>query len=156
MLTFDQEEKRFTYRAVAVFISHDHVLLHQAPGDGFWALPGGRVEHGESAEYAVQREMVEELDVELIDLKPTWVVDNFFEFDGKQCHELGIYFLVTASPDSYIYQQSEFPGLELDKKLNFKWFPLKSHDDFPLYPSFLKTALSELPAPLQYIVHRDE
>jgi ADP-ribose pyrophosphatase YjhB (NUDIX family) len=44
-----------------VWLKDDHVLLQGAAGEDFWALPGGRVEIMERAEYALHRELREEL-----------------------------------------------------------------------------------------------
>jgi 8-oxo-dGTP pyrophosphatase MutT (NUDIX family) len=38
-------------------------LIHQAVGDSFWSLPGGRVDMGESSVQTIVREMREELSV---------------------------------------------------------------------------------------------
>lgn len=46
----------------AVILDHDHILLCKTLdlAQGFYFLPGGHVEHGESAESAVLRELLEE------------------------------------------------------------------------------------------------
>ena len=36
------------------------------PGQGLWSIPGGRVEHGESDERAVERELLEETGLSVI------------------------------------------------------------------------------------------
>jgi 8-oxo-dGTP pyrophosphatase MutT (NUDIX family) len=103
MLDFRQGENRFLYRTAAVFVNRSRVLLHQFRHDSFWAVPGGRVEHGEAAGDALRREMEEELSINIKDIRPIWCVDTFFEHQGQSCHEIGIYFLVSAPSDSYIY-----------------------------------------------------
>jgi mutator protein MutT len=42
---------------------HDEVLLVRRVDDGYWELPGGRIEVGESATSAVVREVAEEANV---------------------------------------------------------------------------------------------
>ena len=49
MITFKPGEIRFTYRVGGVLIQHEHVLCQSAGEEGFWFLPGGRAELGESA-----------------------------------------------------------------------------------------------------------
>lgn len=44
MICFETENGRFNLRSAAVVILDDHVLIHRAREDDFWALPGGRVE----------------------------------------------------------------------------------------------------------------
>jgi 8-oxo-dGTP diphosphatase len=52
----------------AVVIDADRLLLVQRgnpPGVGLWAVPGGRVERGETMEAAVAREVAEETGIEV-------------------------------------------------------------------------------------------
>jgi ADP-ribose pyrophosphatase YjhB (NUDIX family) len=63
MLSFDAGAWRFNLRAAAIIRNVDRVLLHRLIGDDFWALPGGRVEAGETAQAAVGGEMREEIGV---------------------------------------------------------------------------------------------
>ena len=58
MILIDKEQQRFNYRIAGVVIQNCSVLVHQADGDDFWTLPGGRAEIGESAERTLMREMV--------------------------------------------------------------------------------------------------
>src|SRR5689334_20866446 len=94
MIRFDQGNYRFNYRVVGVAIHDGRVLLHQGEGESFWTLPGGRAELGESAEQTLQREMREELEIEIEIVRLLWVVENFFRFDQKNYHELSLYFLM--------------------------------------------------------------
>jgi len=60
MISFRAESTVFQFRVAAVAIRDGFVLLYRAEADAFWALPGGRVEVGETSEAALQREMLEE------------------------------------------------------------------------------------------------
>ncbi len=90
MICFDQGTRRFNYRVVGVAIHDDSVLLHRAAGESFWTLPGGRAEHGETAEQTIRREMLEELETDVHVDRLLWVVENFFEYDGLSYHELAL------------------------------------------------------------------
>jgi ADP-ribose pyrophosphatase YjhB (NUDIX family) len=48
--------------SAAIFRAQNILLVRRAraPGKGFWSLPGGRVEFGESLEIALKREVMEE------------------------------------------------------------------------------------------------
>jgi 8-oxo-dGTP pyrophosphatase MutT (NUDIX family) len=60
------------------------LLVQQAYDDGWWCLPGGGVEAGETLEQAARREMKEELEVELGPLCLEGAFTNFYE--GKSDH----------------------------------------------------------------------
>ena len=138
MICFDDPQgRRFMLRAAAVIVSDGRVLLHRRAGDDFWALPGGRVEWGETGAQAVQRELREELDwhVEVSALR--WTVENFFEYRGRLHHELGLYYDTVVHASTAVSPVSVEPGLE------FAWFALKALDAVPLRPTFLAAALGE-------------
>ena len=71
----------------------DHVLLVHFHwdgldlADGFWACPGGGVDHGEPPEVALRRELAEELGLESPDIKgPVWRLTRLFpmpQWDGQ-------------------------------------------------------------------------
>jgi hypothetical protein len=42
-----------------------------------------------------------------------------------------------------------------DLRLIFRWFPVAELTQVPLYPTFLRDALADLPASPCHIVHRD-
>ena len=124
-------------RAAAIIVRDGCVLLHRRAGDDFWALPGGRVEWGETGAQAVQRELREELDwhVEVSALR--WTVENFFEHRGRMHHELGLYYDTVVHASTAAIPVSVEPGLE------FAWFALNALDAVPLRPTFLAAALGE-------------
>ena len=157
MIRFDQGNRRFNYRVVGVAIHNDSVLLHRADHEPFWTLPGGRAEHGETAEQTIKREMLEELRTDVHVDRLLWVVENFFEYEGWSYHELALYFLVRFRPGSAPLCSEAFDGAEADLPLRFKWFPVRREAlvALPLLPAFLPQALTELPRSAVHVVHRD-
>jgi ADP-ribose pyrophosphatase YjhB (NUDIX family) len=157
MIRFDQGARRFNYRVVGVAIHNDTVLLHRADHEPFWTLPGGRAEHGETAEQTITREMAEELAADIHVDRLLWVVENFFEYDGLSYHELALYFLVRFRPGSAPLDSEAFDGVESDMPLRFRWFPLQRDAlvALPLLPAFLPEGLTALPRSVVHLVHRD-
>ncbi|MDX2098053.1 MAG: NUDIX domain-containing protein, partial [Leptolyngbyaceae cyanobacterium bins.59] len=88
MLAFHHPQGRFNYRTAAVLLDRDRVLVHQIEGYSFWALPGGRVEFGESSEKTIVREMVEELGVAVQVERLLWLAECFFTFEKTPFHEI--------------------------------------------------------------------
>lgn len=160
MITFKQSGIKFTYRVGGIAIHKGHVLFQKATADPhniFWFLPGGRAELGESASQALQREMMEELNVSIAIERPVFLLENFFESDTIPHHELGMYFLMHLPPDCYLCQQ-EGPFIhedETDLPLIFEWLPLNGLAQLPIAPKFFCTALSDLPTQFTHIVHTD-
>jgi 8-oxo-dGTP pyrophosphatase MutT (NUDIX family) len=159
MIIIKQGSLRFVYRVAGVAVHRDRVLLHRAADDNFWALPGGRGEMMEPSPETLRREMREELSADVAVDRLLWVVENFFDYTGKTCHELGLYFLMTFPLDSPVWARGEaFEGQELfpDGRrltLYFQWFPLASLEALTVVPSFLPAGLRQLPLTPQHIIH---
>jgi ADP-ribose pyrophosphatase YjhB (NUDIX family) len=158
MITFPGQQANFNFRVAAVAFdpTGERVLIHRAMTDPFWTMPGGRVELMESAADAIKREMQEELNVQAEVERLLWVVENFFQYAGKQWHELAFYFLVSFPLGSSIYaQQEQFSGSEEGLELIFEWQDVGTIEQVNLVPGFLGSALRSLPASIQYVVHWD-
>jgi len=155
MLSFKHEKGKFNYRTVGVATHNERVLIHRAEADDFWALPGGRVEFGESASDALVREFNEEISVVIRIKRLLWVMENFFEYNGINYHEIAFYFLIDIPDNSEVLMNNEFMGNEEEIKLIFQWYPISKLKEIKLYPTFLKSGLINIPEFTQYIVHRD-
>lgn len=151
MLTFDVEDRRFNCRSVAVVVHENHLLIHKALSDDFWALPGGRVEFFESSDDTVVREIHEELAEDVHVVRLLWHVENFFNYGGKQFHEIANYFLTEFTSPPAFESEVDFDGIETDIDLIFRWVPLSKLCDYTLKPSFLINAVQDLPTQTQYI-----
>lgn len=159
MIKFEESDNLFNYRVVGVAIHNDSILLHQAVGDSFWTCPGGRAEFGETAEQTLVREMREELGIDIEVVRLLWFVENFFAYENKRYHEIALYFLMRLPTEcQYLIEAGPYPCQEEGSKLIFHWFPLRQEvlSGLPLLPSFLQTALSELPNSTQHITQIDE
>ena len=155
------QNQKLIYRVACVVTNGDKILLHRGEMDSFYALPGGSVEFGETSIEALHREMKEELGASVQPGQLLWVVENFFEYMEKQCHEIGLYYQMKFCGDSLKFNQSnEFEGLEAhfikDKsfKLYFKWFEADEIKNADIRPSFLKEALLNLPEQTQVVINR--
>lgn len=143
-------------RAAAVVRVDDHVLLHRARWDAFWALPGGRAEPLEPAAAAVRRELDEEIGASAEVGRLLWVVENFFTYDGLTYHEIAFCFLVavTGGPGADPSVGS-FLGHEPHVALEYRWFSLGELSDLAIRPAFLREELAALPSQPQHVVVDD-
>jgi ADP-ribose pyrophosphatase YjhB (NUDIX family) len=149
---------RFHFRVVGVWLKDDHVLLQGDAREDFWALPGGRVEIMERAEDALHRELREELALDSVAVERLlWITQNFFSYPewGGDQHELGLYFLIAPSPadaDRYGDLTRAYHCAEPDSTLTFRWFSVAELTNV-IRPSFLATALRDLPTQPTLIAH---
>ena len=74
-------------RAAGILLSGEWVLLHRRVSQAVWALPGGKVELGESAAQALVRELAEELSISVVCGELVYVAENFFTLAGARAHE---------------------------------------------------------------------
>lgn len=167
MISFDAGPWHFHPRAAAIIRDGDPVLLHRVGDDPLWALPGGRVEIGETAEDAVRREMQEEPGNEVRVECLESVVENLFSYRERQQHGLELHFAV-ALPDGSALQsmpsferQDSSGGFNGDAattvRLTFRWFRRHELAGLDLRPAFLASQLSEpsSAAAIRHIVHDD-
>jgi 8-oxo-dGTP pyrophosphatase MutT (NUDIX family) len=156
MISVQLDGQHFQVRAAAVVLHDGFVLLHRAPGDEYWALPGGRVEVGEDASSTVIREMMEELG-ETVDCgRLLHIAENFFDLNGQRNHEIGFYFLISLGGDSaYLNKTRIYCGIESDVKLEFRWFPIRSLGSVNLRPTFLQASLAVSPPTFSHEIQRE-
>ena len=155
MITFLRDNQRFNFRVAGIAIANNRVLLHRLDRDDFWTFPGGRVELGETSQDALLRELKEELNADVEVMRLLWLVENFFEYNNQQYHEIAFYYLMQFPERSlYLTKNLSFPGIESDVFLEFKWFPIDSNilKKLPLLPSFLQESLNNLPTSVKHII----
>ena len=159
MITFEADTARFTYRIGAIIIYNGRLLCEEGNWEGktFWFVPGGRAELLETATETLQRELMEELDVELLNERLLFINENIFGPPEKRQHELGLYFLVTLPIGTTLYQTPvSFKRIEDEKQLTFTWLPLERLEEVALYPAFLRSALQPLPEQITHIITIEE
>ncbi len=157
MIHFKTPEGVFNHRVAAVVIDDGYLLLHKSEKDDFWSLPGGRLELLEDSKTALEREFLEEVNEALQVERMLWIVENFFDYEAKQFHELGMYYLATlANKEAELRHKSvSHVGYEPALKLIYKWFKLEDVKDMRVFPSFLREGVSQIPATCMHLVHYD-
>ncbi len=155
MISYDTGDARFSFRAVAVIIQDHHILIHRAIEDDFWALPGGRVELFETSDYTVERELGEELGIKCSVVRQLWHVENFFQLNVKQYHEIANFYLVSLTEQFDIKPEVDFKGIEETVNLLFRWVPIEKLSHYNLKPEFLITQLGNIPNSIKHIKIND-
>ena len=109
----------------------------------FFVPPGGGVEFGEQSRNTIVREIMEELEQEIINLKLLGVLENIFTQEGIAQHEI-VFVWRADFVDENAYALSEMIGHEEDKTYRAIWISqdeLKKSDSPPLYPDGLAKLL---------------
>jgi len=123
---------------ICVFRDGDRMLVaeyhdpwHEGP---YYRPPGGGIEFGERIQECIVREIREEIDAEIQDLRYLGVIENIYTEDGKPHHQL-VFVYEARFPDLKLYQ---VPAVEshVDEFLVALWKPM---DEFrtgraQLYP----------------------
>jgi ADP-ribose pyrophosphatase YjhB (NUDIX family) len=127
--------------ALAVPRRRDDLLVfeyHDPTKDQTFYRPlGGGIEFGETADSAVRREMREELDVEILDVRLLGVLENIFHGFGRDGHEIAFIFDCRLA-DRAFYEREVVGRIRDDTDFKVMWRSLSSFTpDRPLYPNGL-------------------
>jgi ADP-ribose pyrophosphatase YjhB (NUDIX family) len=158
--TFDDGGAWFRYRAAAVILDGGKVLMARNEVEPYYYSIGGGVHHMETAADAVRREVLEETGVAMEIERLAFIHENFFtghsavSLQGRQCHELTFYYLMKYTPDMSL---SHAGGLTMDSVREWhEWVGLDSYGtDFPAYPTFFATELTDLHVTPKWITTRE-
>ena len=154
MIVFTRDGLTFMYRVGGIAIHDGRLLVEHAVGKGFCFLPGGRVEYGESAIAALQREAREELREPAEIGRLLVVADNFFVLDGRRYQEVNLYFLIELDEDSPILgRDGRFARAEASIVL--EWISTDELARANLKPTFLHEPIRDLPSAPLYVIHDD-
>ncbi|MGL6228040.1 MAG: NUDIX hydrolase [Culicoidibacterales bacterium] len=149
---FSKENRWFRYRAAAIIIENDHVLVARNNVSPYFYSVGGGVHMGETAEQAVIREVFEETGVNYEVERLVVVHENFFIGDnltaGMQCHEIAMYFLMKPRGTQILGENRGcLYGVEY-----MTWVPIHELSKHVIYPTFLEEVISALPQHPKHIV----
>lgn len=127
----------------AVILDQDHILLCKTRDlpMSFYFLPGGHIEHGESAEVAVLRELLEESGTQCRIKRFLGCLEHSFEPGHSSiCHNHEYNFFFEAESD---FLKVQIPLALLEDHIELIWIPLHEIDSIDFRPEPLKTLLPE-------------
>ncbi|MBC7854909.1 MAG: NUDIX domain-containing protein [Pirellulaceae bacterium] len=124
--------------AICLFRRGDEILVTEGLdtiSNQRYARPlGGGIELGETSEQTIVRELREELGAEVRDLKLLGVLENLFELEGRQQHEV-VFVYDGQFVDRSLYEQAEIPLLDGGWRTGAIWRPFAWFDEHcPLVP----------------------
>ena len=152
---FSTEEHWFRYRAAAIIVENECVLLASNDVAQYFYSVGGGVHLGEQADEAVVREVFEEIGM-VYEIDRLVVIHENFFFDngigeGKSCHEIAFYYLMkskgnqTLNSHSYCAEGKEY----------MNWIPINELKNHAVYPAFFAELLVDSPQSVVHIVTKE-
>ena len=113
--------------SIALIDASDQILIAKRPNkkhlSGFWEFPGGKVEKGESPEYALIREVKEELNIDINNkcIAPL----TFSEFNYEKFHLLLLL---------YVCRRWEGEPMSMEK-IEIKWVKVNTLRQYKMPPA---------------------
>src|SRR5919108_3742878 len=133
--------------ALCVFHNNNRILVFEgydkAKDEIFYRPLGGGIEFGEKSEDAVRRELKEEINVDVGEIRYLGTLENIFVFNGNSYHEIVLIYDGTLI-EAGLYDQAVITGKEANgDEIRAMW---KSLDEFEpgnliLYPDGLLNLL---------------
>lgn len=111
----------------AIILNSGKILIAKGAesSNGFYILPGGKIEFWERSKDALSREMAEEMKTKLKAIKYLGVLENFFGFDEKMYHEY-VFIYSARFVNRSLYRERVINVKESSgRRVKFEWISLR-------------------------------
>lgn len=142
-------------RTVAVLVKNGKILVQRERDGNEYALPGGHVKIGETLEDGLIRETMEEMGVRIKCRRMLWSEECFWEWNGKQAHNIAFYYLVDLEENSEIQDNGMFVSQKDNCNVVLGWMPVEEIQDVTIYPAFIKNEIFHLEGPMKHFVSKN-
>ena len=105
---FCSDEYICDLRTVGVLVKNNRVLVQREKNGREYALPGGHIKIGETLEAGLVREYKEETGADIKVKRLLWSEECFWEWKGKQAHNIAFYYLTEECNGFEIPDNGEF------------------------------------------------
>ena len=151
---FTTEEYICDLRAAAVLVKDNKILVQRDKDGNEYALPGGHVKIGETLEAGLIRETMEEMGVQIECKKLLWSEECFWEWNGRQAHNISFYYLIEVCNGFEIPDTGEFVSQKDNCNVVIGWMPIEQIQNVTIYPEFLKEEIYHLDGPMKHFVSK--
>lgn len=139
-------------RAAGVLLRNGKILLQREEYGHEYAVPGGHIKIGESLESGLIREWQEEMGTEILCQRMLWTEECFWEWKGKQAHNLSFYFLIGLADDTALPDDGLLHSHKDNRHIVLEWVPLDRLKSMIVYPAFIREAVFQLDGPMKHFV----
>lgn len=141
---FQTETYTCDLRVAGVLIRNGSLLVQRDTGGTEYALPGGHVQIGETTMQALLREWQEEMNTPIVCEKLLWTEECFWQWQGKQAHNLSFYYLVHPEDDAHLPNTDIFVPHRDNAYVEVGWLPIDELSNITIYPDFIKECIHHL------------
>lgn len=135
-----EQEGKIRIKAMCLFHKNGKVLVSRGfdkvKNENFYRVLGGSLNFFETGEAGVRREMQEELQSKIEDLKLVDVIENLFTYEGKKGHEIVFLYSGNLSRKK-LYKRNPIHIVEDSYEFDVEWISMDEilTGKIPLYPA---------------------
>jgi ADP-ribose pyrophosphatase YjhB (NUDIX family) len=137
-------DRKFRFRAGAIIIEDECVLLAKQDKYPYMYSIGGGVHINESASDAVVREVKEETGIDYKINRLVYITETFVDKADDKQHRLSFYFLMKSKGNKDLKTNNH------EEKLF--WIPIENLDDYEISPNWFKRELQNVTKEIKYFV----
>lgn len=136
---FIRENKWFRLRACGLIVRDDKILMCKNNIDNYYYSVGGAVEHNETIENAVIREVLEETGKNMEIDRLLCIHQNFFNKENIFYHEVSFYFLMKEISGENPLLETKISDNKIETTV---WVNFKDFENKKVYPKWLPKILN--------------
>ena len=146
-ICFKTPNEIFSLRAAALIIDNNRLLIIKNEDLNCFYTIGGGIQENESSDKAVIRELYEETGYDFEAEKLLFIQERFYKAENS-CHHEIVFFYLMKEIDFEIQN-----GMITDRQNeHLYWIPIEDLENINLVPTFLKTALRNIPDEITHII----
>ncbi len=141
-------------RVAGVLLRNGKILLQREADGSEYAIPGGHIRIGETLEDGLKREWQEEMGTKILLKRMLWTEECFWEWKGKQAHDLAFYFLIGLEDEDALPDDGLLHPHKDNSRIVLEWMPLEKLKAIVVYPEFINNENLNDNAPVKHFVTR--
>lgn len=149
---FKTDEYICDLRTVGILVRDGKLLVQRDRDGNEYALPGGHVKIGETTVDGLIREYREETGADIKVGKLLWTEECFWEWGGRQAHNIAFYYQIELVGGSDIPDTGEFVSHKDNCNVVLGWMPIDQLVDIIIYPDFIKEQIHNLDGAPQHFI----
>ena len=154
-ILYESADGVFSYRVAGIYIEDGRILLQKPDSDDAYSLPGGHVAFGETNAETLKREYKEEMGLDITVGKLRWVMENFFPWGDRVCHQVGTFYLIDIDkdlPEKFLCNEKDCID---GGNIWFYMFPIEDLDKITVYPLGLKKLIEDIDGEIKHLIYKE-